>query len=107
MKGRSLSWIAVAACWLACSSTKRAGPPGDDGTLSADAGPDTVLALPARDLSLFGHVIVRWSVVSGPTGVVLSAPWALATTATFTTPGDYVFGSPSPTGSTRPPATEK
>jgi parallel beta-helix repeat protein len=64
-----------------------------------DAGPDKSLAFPAKDLTLFGHatdpendpLVVTWTRTSGPASVVFSAPWALATTVTFTTAGTYVF----------------
>jgi predicted outer membrane repeat protein len=64
-----------------------------------DAGPAKVLALPATDLTLFGHatapanepLTVQWTQASGPTTVGFSAPKALATTVTFTTSGLYVF----------------
>jgi hypothetical protein len=57
------------------------------------------LAFPAKDLSLFGHATdpshnplsVVWTMLSGPASVNFSAPWALATTVTFTTPGTYTF----------------
>src|SRR5262245_41240986 len=60
-----------------------------------DAGPNKVLAFPAKDLTLFGHatdpendlLTVAWTMTSGPASVRFSAPWALATTVTFTTIG--------------------
>jgi hypothetical protein len=66
---------------------------------AVDAGPAKVIAFPARDLTLFGHatdpegdqMTYAWSQVSGPTAAALSAPWALATTVTFTQPGTYIF----------------
>jgi hypothetical protein len=67
--------------------------------LAVDAGAAKVLAFPAMDLTLFGHatapdnapLTVQWTPVSGPAAVRFSAPQALATTVTFTTPGTYVF----------------
>src|SRR5262245_52225583 len=64
-----------------------------------DAGANKVLAFPAKDLTLFGHatdsekdpLTVTWTMTSGPAPVQFSAPWALATTVTFTTPGTYTF----------------
>jgi len=64
-----------------------------------DAGPNKVLAFPARDLTLFGHATdpendplrVAWTMTSGPAAVTFSAPWALATTVTFATTGTYTF----------------
>jgi parallel beta-helix repeat protein len=68
-------------------------------TPAVDAGPAKTLAFPARDLTLFGHatdpgnnpLTVAWTMVSGPAPAGFSAPWALATTVTFTTPGTYTF----------------
>jgi hypothetical protein len=67
--------------------------------LTVDAGPDKVLAFPAKDLTLFGRVVppgtgpstIRWTQKSGPAPVVFSAPHALTTTATFSALGIYVF----------------
>jgi hypothetical protein len=64
-----------------------------------DAGPNIVLVFPAKDLTLFGHatdpendpLTVKWTLASGPAAVSFSAPWALATTVTFTTSGTYTF----------------
>jgi len=64
-----------------------------------DAGPNKVLAFPAKDLTLFGHAAdsendplkVAWTMTSGPAPVKFSAPWALATTVTFATTGLYTF----------------
>ena len=64
-----------------------------------NAGPNKVIAFPAKDLTLFGHatdpektpLTVQWSMTSGPAPVTFSAPKALATTVTFTTPGTYGF----------------
>lgn len=67
--------------------------------LSVDAGLPKTLALPATDLTLFGHVggsaghplVVHWTGVSGPAPVRFSAPGALTTTATFSTAGQYLL----------------
>jgi hypothetical protein len=64
-----------------------------------DAGPAKVLAFPVHDLTLFGHatdpendpLTVTWTRTSGPAPVRFSAPWALATTVTFTATGTYTF----------------
>ena len=64
-----------------------------------NAGPNKVLASPAKDLTLFGHatdpennpLTVQWTMTSGPAPTTFSAPQALTTTVTFTTPGTYVF----------------
>jgi parallel beta-helix repeat protein len=64
-----------------------------------DAGPAKTLILPATDLTLFGHatdpsnkpLTVAWTMLSGPVPVHFSAPWALATTVTLSTPGAYTF----------------
>jgi hypothetical protein len=72
---------------------------GGGGAFFAHAGPDKTIALPASDLSLFGSVddlttgpfLIAWSQVSGPATAVFSAPWAFATTVSFTTVGTYVF----------------
>jgi parallel beta-helix repeat protein len=66
---------------------------------AVDAGANKVLAFPAKDLTLFGHATdpeddplrVTWTMTSGPASVKFSAPWALATTVTFTTSGTYTF----------------
>jgi Right handed beta helix region len=66
---------------------------------AVDAGPNKVLTFPANDLTLFGHatapenqpLTVQWSLTNGPAPVTFSAPKALATTVTFTTPGTYGF----------------
>jgi len=64
-----------------------------------DAGPNKILAFPAKDLTLFGHasdpetdpLTIAWTMTSGPATVTFSAPWALATTVTFATTGVYTF----------------
>src|SRR5439155_8487692 len=64
-----------------------------------DAGPARVIAFPAKDLTLFGHatdpnndpLTVQWTLTSGPAPVGFSAPWALATTVSFTATGTYTF----------------
>src|SRR5207249_6557520 len=64
-----------------------------------DAGPAKVIAFPAKDLTLFGHatdpdndpLTVQWTSTSGPATVRFSAPWALATTVSFTATGTYTF----------------
>jgi hypothetical protein len=64
-----------------------------------DAGPPKIIAFPATDLTLFGHAsdpgtdvpTVQWTLTSGPAPVRFSAPWALATTVTFTAAGTYTF----------------
>jgi hypothetical protein len=64
-----------------------------------NAGPESVLSFPAKDLTLFGSatdaendpLIVQWTLQSGPAPVTFSAPEALTTTATFTTTGTYVI----------------
>src|SRR4029453_9774503 len=64
-----------------------------------DTETSRVLAFPAKDLTLFGHatdpekdpLTVTWTMTSGPAAVKFSAPWALATTVTLSTPGTYTF----------------
>jgi parallel beta-helix repeat protein len=64
-----------------------------------NAGPDKVLAFPAKDLTLFGHAVdpenepltVQWTLTSGPAPVTFSASGALTTTVTFTAIGTYIF----------------
>ena len=64
-----------------------------------DAGPAKVIPFPAKDLTLFGHatdpdndpLTVQWTSTSGPAPVGFSAPWALATTVSFTATGTYTF----------------
>jgi parallel beta-helix repeat protein len=66
---------------------------------SVDAGPALVLNFPAKDLTLFGHVtemnnppmIVNWTLLNGPAGVMFSNQQATTTTVTFTTTGTYTF----------------
>jgi hypothetical protein len=72
---------------------------GGNSNLVVDAGPTKVIALPVKDVSLFGHatggnttsLTIQWSQTSGPVQASLSAPWALATTATFSSIGVYGF----------------
>jgi hypothetical protein len=73
-----------------------AGPVGS--TPAVDAGPPKIIAFPAKDLTLFGHadpntglLTVQWTLTTGPAPVRFSAPWALATTVTFTAAGTYTF----------------
>src|SRR5438093_3002193 len=90
---RSLSFLALLLVISAERVLASGSPP------AVDAGPNKTLAFPAKDLSLFGHatdpkndpVVITWSMVTGPTSVKFSAPWALATTVTFTAAGTYVF----------------
>jgi hypothetical protein len=64
-----------------------------------DAGPAKQIAFPARDLTLFGHatdpdrdeLTYSWAQLNGPAPAVFSAAWGLATTVTFSQPGNYVF----------------
>lgn len=64
-----------------------------------DAGPDKVIAFPANDITLFGHTsssgggpsTIQWTQTGGPTAAKLSAPWALATTVSFSSAGRYTF----------------
>jgi hypothetical protein len=66
---------------------------------SVDAGAAATLAFPAKDLTLFGHVmdpeddplVVTWTLASGPAAVGFSAPHAPTTTVTFTTTGMYLI----------------
>ncbi len=72
---------------------------GSPPVVDIDGGVNKVIALPAKDLTLFGHAVdpefdhlaVQWTQTSGPAAVTFSAPWALTTTVTFTTPGTYTF----------------
>jgi hypothetical protein len=64
-----------------------------------DNGVNKTISLPAKDLTLFGHAVdpeldpltIQWSQTSGPAVAAFSAPWALTTTVSFTTPGTYVL----------------
>jgi hypothetical protein len=66
-----------------------------------DAGADQAIVLPVDTISLNGIVSddglplgmlnLSWSVLSGPDTVSFLDPTAASTTATFTTPGDYVL----------------
>ena len=64
-----------------------------------NAGPNKILALPAKDLTLLGYttdpennpLTVLWTLASGPAAVSFSAPTALTTTVTFTAAGTYTF----------------
>ncbi len=67
-----------------------------------DAGGDQSITLPTNSVSLNGTASddglpqgsvlqLAWSVVSGPGPVVFSDPTKAISTATFTTPGDYVL----------------
>lgn len=66
-----------------------------------DAGADQAIALPVDTINLIGIVSddglplgtlnLTWSVLSGPDTVAFFDPTAASTTATFTTPGDYVL----------------
>jgi K319L-like, PKD domain/Right handed beta helix region len=66
---------------------------------SVDAGSAKVIALPVKDVTLFGHatdpdsdaMTFLWTEVSGPDSSTFSAPWALATTVSFKQAGTYVF----------------
>jgi hypothetical protein len=66
---------------------------------TVDAGPAKTLNFPATDVTLFGHatdpnnnpLTIQWTQVSGPAPATFSAPWALATTVSFTTTGSYIF----------------
>jgi hypothetical protein len=98
--GTERRWVAwlVAAMTLAGSPLARVAVAAGSAPV-VDAGPTKVIAFPARDLTLFGHasdpdgdaMTYSWSQVSGPAGASFSAPWALATTVTFTNAGTYVF----------------
>jgi hypothetical protein len=67
--------------------------------LVVNAGPNQIIAFPAKDLTLFGHATntenkpftVQWTMMSGPAPVTFSAPEALTTTVTFTTTGTYIL----------------
>ena len=82
--------LATAVLWCFSAGSAWAVP-------TVDAGPAKVLDFPAKDLTLFGHatgsgpLTIQWTQVSGPAPVQFSAPWALATTASFTATGSYVF----------------
>ena len=66
---------------------------------TVDAGPNKILALAAKDLTLLGYatdpennpLTVLWTLASGPAAVSFSAPTALTTTVTFTATGTYTF----------------
>jgi parallel beta-helix repeat protein len=72
---------------------------GNPNAIAVNIDADPVLTFPAKDLSLFGEapsarfvtLEPRWITVSGPAPVSFSAPWALATTASFSAPGTYVL----------------
>jgi hypothetical protein len=82
----------VGLFWLLLGQSWAASP-------VVNAGPDRELALPVRDLTLFGRaedadddpLTITWTAVSGPAPIRFSAPWALTTTASFTQPGTYVL----------------
>ena len=86
--------VALAGLLASAAVMPASGPP-----LVAEAGPAQTLALPATDLTLFGHVeapvdrplVVRWSRVSGPAPVRFSASGSLTTTATFSATGRYLL----------------
>ena len=71
---------------LLCVPVASGAPP------TVDAGPNKILALPAKDLTLLGYatepennpLTVLWTLASGPAAVSFSAPTALTTTVTFT-----------------------
>jgi hypothetical protein len=68
-------------------------------TVKVEAGPDKTIALPVRDLTLFGHAVnsenqtlsYNWKQIEGPVPASFSAPWALTTTVSFTAAGTYTF----------------
>src|SRR5262244_3880534 len=89
-----LYWIALGLGLMFCACHSKHGVNNNDTgpcQFAVDAGPAKTLNFPAKDLTLFGHVtapqdpprVVQWSMLSGPTTVVFSAPKGLTTTATF------------------------
>jgi hypothetical protein len=76
-----------------------AGSGSPAGAPTVDTWPPRKIAFPAKDLTLFGHASdssgsplqIRWVQTSGPAAATFSAPWALTTTVSFTTPGLYGF----------------
>ena len=85
--------MAVAAVtWSLSGSIALAAAP------TVSAGSPKTIALPAKDVTLFGRatdpegddLVVTWT-GSGPGSVSLSAPWALTTSVSFSQPGSYSF----------------
>lgn len=69
-------------------------------TLTVDPGPAKTIALPAHDVTLFGHYVdsavnppmtFSWTQTSGPAAAVFSAPTTPTTSVSITTPGSYSF----------------
>lgn len=68
-------------------------------TLTVDAGPVKTIALPAHDVTLFGHatsssdlpLAAKWMLTMGPAPVVTSAESSLVTSVSFAAPGLYLF----------------
>ena len=94
MKSGTLSTLLVVLLVFPVKSVLAAGA-----APVVDAGPNKALAFPAKDLTLFGHATdaegdplrFTWTMAGGPAPVTFSAPWALATTATFTATGTYTL----------------
>lgn len=65
--------------------------------ITVDAGPPKTIALPAHDVTLFGHAVSStdaplaylWTQTSGPAGAVFSEAFSLVTSVSFTNPGVY------------------
>jgi hypothetical protein len=88
--------------------------PNPGGAPTVDAWPAKIIALPVRDVTLFGHasdpgglpLTFEWLQTSGPAAVKFSAQNALTTTVSFTMAGVYGFelsasnGTSTVTGST-------
>lgn len=97
LKWRSGGAVSVAS-YVYIAATD--GPP-PNAAPTVDAGNDQVIALPVDTITLNGSVsddglpadtlVLSWSMSSGPDAVSFLDPTAASTSATFTTPGDYVL----------------